>query len=113
MGVIRGNDRPTADASHSGRVSHQTIVLLGIREVAQGFEVKELFPANDLLWTGPEYVDAAPTTQTLLSLDSLTQQGKLGGTIPWVRWQDADCKSEGFIWTVRAMAWVKAESPCS
>lgn len=113
MGVIRGDDRVTADASLPGKVVHQTLILLGIREAEQGFEVKELLRKNDLLWTGPDYVDAVPTTQTLLTLDGLTLQGKFGGTIPWVRWQDADCKSEGFIWTVRAKAWVRAKSPCS
>lgn len=113
MGVLRGDDRTSVEPDSPGKVIHQTLVLLGIREMPGGFEVKELLRQHDMLWTDPYNVAAPPTTETLLSPQLLTPQGKRGGKTPWISWQDSDCKSQGFVWTVRANLWVKAKSPCS
>jgi hypothetical protein len=81
-------------------------VVLGVRQTGRGFEVRELFRAHAPLMPGD---GGSPDVDTnVLALDRLTASD----TTSWVRYQNVDCKGEGWRWTVRAGRWVRTASPC-
>jgi hypothetical protein len=91
-------------------------VVLGVRQTARGFEVRELYRGDaPLMPTG----DGSSGIDTnVLAAERLTARGTFptvpaDGTTWWVRYQNVDCKGEGWQWTVRAGRWVRTPSPCS
>lgn len=117
-GMLEGSESPyepqgrrTADAVV------QTTVLLGVRQTPQGFEVKTLHRAREIL--SPVAESAPPASiQILTEMRELlpsgkTPQGRQKGTSRWIRWQEGDCKGEGLQWTVRKGKWVRSNSDCT
>lgn len=79
-------------------------VVLGVRQTASGFEIRELRRAP---------VDPS-VTWSVARLDARGREASRGhGATWWATLQEPDCKGAGFRWTVRGGRWTRVGSDCS
>lgn len=79
-------------------------LLLGIRQTATGYEIRELLRGHSFHWGETLSVERRSPTGRRTRTRAKTL---------WVLFQDGDCKGPGYLWTVRGGRWMRIPSDCS
>lgn len=112
FGIIADvNQDHQADVALAGTNVDNLITLVLIYSSAGGPKAKVLAQMKPReLRPDADESDRAPDGRA--TVEEFLSNEKIKG-VTWIRWQDGDCKSAGWQWTIRKGVIVKRASPCS